>query len=131
MKEQFEYLNSLYYSYIEDDKKFYGQSNLQQLEAVYKNGVRLLFCDIETGIEIKDLIKLFSKANYRDLKLEKCSDTYLFDFWTKAIYYNAMSDYVPGVIYVGHYNKLSKHITKILKEVLLEKNRIDVATELD
>jgi L-rhamnose isomerase len=105
--EKFEYLNSLYNEYIEDGKKFYGQSNLQQLEAVYQNGVKLLFCNIESGVEIIDLIKLFSKANYRDIKLEKCSDAYLYNFWTKAIYHNAMSDYVPGVVYIGHYNKIS------------------------
>jgi hypothetical protein len=122
MEDRIEYFNSLYYDFIEDNKKFYGQSNLQQLEAVYKNGVKLLFCDVESGVEIKDLIKLFSKANYRDTKLEKCSDTYLYNFWTKAIYHNAMSDYVPGVIYIGHYNKISKHIIKVLKEISLKKN---------
>jgi hypothetical protein len=127
MKEQFEHLNSLSYDYIEDDKKFYGQSTLQQLEAVYKNGVRLLFCDLESGVEIKDLIKLFSKANYREIKLGKCSNSYLFDFWTKAIYHNSMSDYVPGVIYIGHYNKLSKHIIQIL----LKNSRINITTELN
>jgi hypothetical protein len=129
--KKFDYFNSLYYSCIEDDKKFYGRSNLNQLEAVYQNGVRLLFCDVESGVKIKDLIKLFSKANYCDTKLAKCTDTYLFNFWTKAIYHNAMSDYVPGVIYVGHYNKLSKHIIQVLKQILLKNSRINITTEFN
>jgi hypothetical protein len=127
--DKFEYLNSLYHDCIEDDKKFYGRSNLNQLEAVYKNGVRLLFCDIESGVEIKDLIKLFSKANYRDTKLEKCSDKYISDFWTKGIYYNSLSDYVPGVILIHRYDKFSKHIIQILKQIVHKNSRVDIATK--
>lgn len=116
MENKTEHFNSLYQNYIED-KKFYGQTKLNQLESVYKNSVKLLFCDTESGTSIQDLIRLFSKANYRDVKLEKCDDSYLTDFWTKAIYNNVMGDYIPGVIYIGNYLVFKKHIIKILKSI--------------